>query len=240
MPVKRPWKKLLDAADTLEEEKFCLYSCHLEPTEEYLSEPIFILDGDRTKTLNKYEDLKKEGRFLRTLGGPYLGILIPRSFCASYGFPLREGFFGSDFEYMERMRLTGYKIFYVTDSIVYHRKYTVIKIKNPLYYLKLKKGTPKFLSYPVTPSWKQYYMVRNDIYFKILNNKTYNQNKSAFKTWIRALLRGIATSMFAVWAAENKFHAVKFCWLGIWDGLNHKMGKRFDPMDFQKKSLSRN
>ena len=99
-------EKLLDAADTLEEEKFCLYSCHLEPTEEHLSEPIFILDGDRTKTLSKYEDAKKEGRILRTLGGPYLGILIPRSFCASYGFPLREGFFGSDFEYMERMRLT--------------------------------------------------------------------------------------------------------------------------------------
>ena len=57
-------EKLLNAAATLEGEKFCLYSCHIEPTGEYFSEPILILGEGQTKTFDRYEDAKKEGRLL--------------------------------------------------------------------------------------------------------------------------------------------------------------------------------
>jgi len=227
-------EKLLDAADTLQGEKFYLRSYHLDPTEEFFSEPIFGFVGNEIKTFDKYEDAKKEGPLLRGQGGCSQSVLISRSFCADFGFYAKEGYFGSDFEYYDRMRLCGYKTFYVRDSIVHHRRYTTAYIKNPLHFLKLKKGTPDTLAHPVTPDWKQYYIIRNTIYFKNLNNKTYNQNRSAFKTWVKALLRGMVISLFAIWTAENKFRAVKFCGLGIWDGLIRNMGKRYDPQDFQR------
>ena len=50
----------------------------------------------------------------------------------------------------------------------------------------------------------------------------------------KALMRAILTAIFAVRTAENKFSAMKFSLLGIWDGLLQNMGKRYDPQDFQK------
>ena len=233
-PKVEALEKLLEAADTLKGEKFYLRSFYLDPTEKYFSEPIFVFVGDELKTFDAYKDAQNEGPLLKGQGGSSQSVMVSRAFCAEYGFFAREGYFGSDFEYYDRMRLCGYQAYFVRDSIVHHRRYTSVYLKNPLSFLKLKKGTPDTIAYPVTPDWKQYYMIRNAIYYQNFNNKTYNGNKSPFRTWVKALMRAILTAFFAVRTAENKFGAMKFSLLGIWDGLLKNMGKRYDPQDFQK------
>lgn len=196
---------------------YCLYSCHVERSLTYFTEPIVVIDKEKKNVISKFGDLDHSTLHEAT-GGPFLGFFLPRVAVDRIGLPNKDTFIWGDNEYFSRLREGGFRIFYDPKSLLFHPQHSLITIRIPVGLFKFSRPLWRPFSIPNGPLFKQYYGIRN---FVILGCKEGRR--------MSAIMRGVLWGIVVIAKSSNKFNAVKFVFLALWDGVCGRMLMRFRP-----------
>lgn len=224
IPRRDALASLRNSIRTLGPGGYCLYSAYVDPGETAFCEPIRMVEADREIVSQKFDELRKSKTLVQGLGGPFLGILVPRDVILTIGLPRPDTFIWGDFEYLERMRRQGIKIYYDLNSVLYHPTAAWVEWRIPVGIFTLRRPVWKTYAIPVAPPWKYYYGIRNTMDFKLRHDR-----ETKVVAHVKALFLGVLMSLLMVSNSRQKGLALKCCALGFWDALIGRMGKRFSP-----------
>jgi GT2 family glycosyltransferase len=151
------------------------------------------------------------------------GCLVSRRVVEDVGLPRADFFMDFvDQEYNLRMRRKGYEIIFVPASIIYHEigKSRVIKsrILRAIAHFATR-GRPL----AVEPPWRQYYMVRNQVYAFWHEFR----NRKAALLFTLLVVRAIIGVLLLY--HEDRAKRIGYMVLGLKDGFTGKLGKTVTP-----------
>jgi len=183
-------------------------SANVSPDNDCFTEPVCIKIGNKWKVYHRLvPDIND--KVCETIGGPNIGVFIPRSIVESIGPPRSDMVFCGEEEFNYRLKKAGYKQFRCFASIVYHKPHIFSKVK--------VLGKTRYIS--KVPPWHTYYEIRNMIFVDRLYKR---------RTALRSLFITAIDSAVKLYNSDNKlstaFHIVK----AIHDGFRGKMGMRID------------
>lgn len=139
------------------------------------------------------------------------------------GLPRKDTFIWGDYEYLARIREHGFKVFYNFASKIRHPPHPVKKILLPIGIIKLKSPIWRPFQVYLGPPWKQYYGIRNAVFFSARYKKG---TVSTIKAILGAVLR---TCILVLYEKRDRMKLIRYCLKGIVDGLRGKMGVNIKP-----------
>ena len=221
-------KLCMTTSSTSTPENLCFYSAYMSPDGKRFTEPIGIVEGNQTISYLELKEILKH-RVIEGTGGPFLGFLLPRRVVEQIGLPRNDTFIWGDYEYLFRIRESGFKIYYNFNSIIWHPPHTWKGISLPYGLFKLRRPIMRQLLVPLGPSWKEYYCFRNRVYFSIrLRKLNFLQLvKNFIKITISAFIHMLIVIYYT--SDDSRIKMAKYCLKGIWDGLWGKMGITVKP-----------
>jgi len=206
-PEKNALDNLLDAKETLfkNNEKFGIIGSVAVEKNNYSSLSwILSFNGYHYKTIFDLSDITQVDCL------PFLGVLVPKSLINEIGYPEKDIFCGiDDVEYCHRAKKIGGKIFIVKNSIIYH------PVSSESKEIKLPFNKKIFVKPSSSPPWKDYYDIRNNIFF-------IRKYKLGFKKYLSLLL----LILFSLIKRDQKIKRAKYYIKGIIDGFLNRSGKR--------------
>lgn len=202
-PDKNALKSLINSLSQHPKDKCCLVSLATDKEQKVLSWGTGVISGNKTKIYEYLSDLP-DSKYFKAPWAPFLGFLIPRLIVMSVGLPRKDYFiWGDDVEYSSRIWHSGYEIYYVRDSIIYHPIQEKIKLN--IFGRKVVLIN--------ADDWKQYYGMRNDVY-----------TLSRQKRYIDMIKRIIF--FLLVWKARGmNFRTLHFYLKGLYHGIIGRLGK---------------
>lgn len=202
----------------------CMYSVYIAPGTKNFAEPVVLMpNGEEPQRFWTIPE-EMEGCLVEGLGGPPLGLLVPRKVVDSVGFPREDVFIFGEYEYLMRIREAGFKVYYKMDSILWHPAQIYKILKLPLRLKMLGRGSI-WVDYPLYSAniWKEYYGIRNGIYFGVRAKP--RRLLSVFSlSYVLLVDMGLK-----VYYGDQKLKRLRYLLKGFWDGLWGNMGKRIDP-----------
>lgn len=207
LPEKSSLNNLLDAKETFfkNNEKIGIIGSVAMKKNNYSSLSwILSFNGYYYKTIFDLSDITQVGSL------PFLGVLISKSLINKIGYPEKDYFLWyDDVEYCYRAKKNGEKIFVVKNSIVYH------PISSETKEVKLPFNKKIFVKPSSSPPWKDYYDIRNNIFFI-----------KKYKFGIKKYLSLLFLILFSLIKRDQKIKRVKYYIKGIIDGFLNRGGKR--------------
>ncbi len=201
---------------------FCLYSVYVGPDEVRFSEPITVFVNGQKYTYLHFDDILKS-RVLQGIGGPFLGPLIPSHAIARVGLPRKDTFIWGDYEYFQRLRDGGFTIYYDFRSKIRHPIHDYKSIMLPIGMVKLKPPIWRRFNVPLGPPWKQYYGVRNEVFFAT----RYGKGGVGILKAILAVV--VKVCILVLHERGNRLEMMRWCLRGVGDGLRGRMGIGIKP-----------
>jgi GT2 family glycosyltransferase len=191
--------------------------------------PVNSLTGER------YDGSLWQGRFvalpkaLATSQEPFLidstissGCLVSRRVVKDVGLPRADFFMDFvDHEYNLRVRRNGYEIISVPASTIYHEIGESRVIKSQIIRAIARLATRGPLG--VEAPWRQYYMVRNQIYTFWHEFRNY---KALF--FVTLFVMRMIIGMF-LFNEKEKVKRIRYIILGLKDGFKGRLGKTVTP-----------
>ncbi len=224
-PRKDALASLVESIKLLGDEKSCLYSCHVENTENYFSEPIAIFDENkRVRQCFDFNEIKNLTKLVPSTGGPTLGLMVPHSVLEEVGYPNPDTFIWGDLEFLARIRRKGFSIYYDTQSIIHHPRPEWLEVKFPIGLIKLRPPLWRMYAFPKGPLWKYYYGIRNSIYSGLRY-----RNRPGFFPLFKMMCFQLLRILVLLKVEKNKLTLIKYCSWAIMDGVKGTLGKRIDP-----------
>lgn len=150
------------------------------------------------------------------------GCLVSRRVIEDVGLPRADFFMDFvDHEYNLRVRRNGYEIIYVPASIIYHEigESRVIKSRIIRAIARLATKGPLGVEAP----WRQYYMVRNQLYSFWHEFRNY-QALFFFTLLVVRMIIGIF-----LLNDKDKVKRIRYIMLGLKDGFKGKLGRTVTP-----------
>ncbi len=202
-PDRYALEALLGPLEENKQKNRCFVCLATDEKKTTLSWGIGIIHNGKTYIFEQLKDLPS-GQVLKAPWAAFIGFLIPREIIKKTGFPRREYFiWGDDVEYSLRICNSGYEIYYVKDSIIYHPVQEKIKIR--------------FLGKEIilinAEDWKQYYGIRNDVY-------TLSRQKKFIPMLKKILI------YFLVWKVRGmQLKNLHFYVKGLFHGLIGRLGR---------------
>jgi GT2 family glycosyltransferase len=204
-------------------EDYCLFTCHVNRDGTRFSEPISVVENGKVRECVVFSEVRNRS-LVETLGGPFLGVLVPRSALSRVGVPNEGMFIWGDYEYMGRLRAAGYRIFYDTGSLLVHPEHSFMSIRLPSGLWRWARPFWREYRVPRGAPWKQYYGIRNVIYYSL---------HASGQRGVGALVKVLASQMLRgamVIATEKpKGAAVRAVAWAIVDGLRANLVRRMSP-----------
>lgn len=225
---------LCGSIGSIGEERFCLYACYLDPKENKFSEQVTFIPGGRKVVITEWDEARRLGSLLEGTGGPFLGLLVPRSVVSVVGLPRPETYIWGDFEYIDRLRRAGYRIYYNTSSILRHPSAQWIEWHLPSGIWRLQRPIWRPIRLPLAPVWKQYYGIRN-----MVDHLMRSPVLPRPVGFLKALYAGTVFTLMVLSNSRKKSAALRFCFRGFRDGLLGRMGKRLTDQEVRE-SLTAN
>lgn len=202
----------------------CMYSAYVVPGTKDFSEPINLkFPGQDFKTYwSISEDI--EGAVVEGAGAPPLGLLIPRAIVAAVGLPREDVFIFGEYEYLDRIRNAGFKVFYNMKSVIRHPGHTYRFVKIPIKLKNIGKGSI-WTKYPLLSDkiWKEYYGVRNETNFIIRSNNL------GFKSKGRRIVMLLFDVSLKIFYGNQKRKRTIYLAKALTDGILGRMGRRVNP-----------
>ena len=161
-----------------------LYPAHMTHDQKYFTEPIGLIDQNKFRIVSKPSEINTT-KIYEGFCGPNIGLIVPKIIVQDVGCPNSNLFFCGEYEYLYRIKMKGYKVFYNFSSKVFHKKHSYIFQKIPLGLLKLKK--PLFVIYTISlvSPRHDYYEIRNSIYFA----RNYLIGKRLYGTYLNIFIQ---------------------------------------------------
>jgi rhamnopyranosyl-N-acetylglucosaminyl-diphospho-decaprenol beta-1,3/1,4-galactofuranosyltransferase len=228
-PEKDGLEQLCDSLPSAADEKFLLYSCYLDPREHKFCEPVTFLFDGRPVVTTDFEAMRKKGTLLESVGGPFLALFLPRSVMELVGVPRADVFIWGDFEYIERIRRAGFKVYYNTNSILYHPSKPWMEWRTPSGIWNLERPVWRPIRLPIAPLWKHYYGIRNMVDYLVRH-----AHIPTPLGLLKGLYAGFVFSLMVFSSSKRKSAALRFCYLGFRDGLMGRMGKRLSDQEVRE------
>jgi len=186
-------------------------------------------------TNERYDGCLWRGRFvalpreLATSQEPFLidstissGCLVSRRVVKDVGLPRADFFMDFvDHEYNLRVRRNGYEIMFIPASIIYHEIGESRVIKSQIIRAIARLATRGPLG--VEAPWRQYYMVRNQIYTFWHEFRNY---KALF--FVTLFVMRMIIGMF-LFNDKEKVKRIRYIILGLKDGFKGRLGKTVTP-----------
>ena len=151
------------------------------------------------------------------------GCLVNRKVIKDAGLP-RVDFFMDfvDHEYNLRVRRNGYEIIFVPASIIYHEmgKSPVVRSRIVRAIARLATRSPLVVEAP----WRQYYIVRNQVYTFWHEFRNY---KALFFSTLGAIRMIMGMLLFN---EKDKVKRIRYIILGLKDGFKGRLGKTVMPI----------
>ncbi len=227
VPAKDALLRLLESAREQPQKKRIFASCALVPDGTHFFEPVsVILAGKKFSATQSYEELCKIGELVEGHGAQWTGILFPKNALLEAGLPDPLYFtHGGSWEFFERLRKHGFRLYYHAASIVYHPT-TIIKVVSvPIWSPKEKKFfIAKFFLHNFSPPWKHYYIFRNMVYMDIIGRKTKNESM-AFVLLKLGLYYSFWAFLTGFMNRARRPQVFYYSFLGVFDGLRENMKK---------------
>jgi len=168
-----------------------------------------VIDNGRLKSINDYE-LLSDLQEVTNLA--FLGFFIHRDMVHLIGLPDPTFFIcRDDYEYCERARKCGARIFLVKNSIIIH----------PVKEISRFRFLGMDIWYRDMPPWKTYYDVRNRIFLTKVHCPSL--------LWPRTIPGMLLQSFCNVCTEKDRLRLLYAYAAGILDGLRNRRGKRFLP-----------
>ena len=181
------------------------------------TEPVMLISNGVKYSTTDYSAIAGTGLHEGD-GGPFLGFFLPRFAVEQVGLPNIDTFIWGDSEYFIRLRENGFRIFYDTNSILFHPQHSFASFRLPLGLFKISRPIWRSFSIPRGAPFKQYYGLRNSV---IIINKQ--------KGFLASLFFGMLRGVFIVIISTEKFEALTAVFWAILDGVRGKMIIRFLP-----------
>jgi rhamnopyranosyl-N-acetylglucosaminyl-diphospho-decaprenol beta-1,3/1,4-galactofuranosyltransferase len=150
------------------------------------------------------------------------GCLVSRQAITDVGLPRADFFMDFvDHEYNLRMRRAGYEIMFVPASVIYHEIGKPRVIRSPIVGAIARLFTKSPLG--VEAPWRQYYMVRNELYTFWHEFRDYR----AFFFFVLRVIRLILAML--LFNDRDKIKRIRYIISGLRDGFGGRLGKTVTP-----------
>jgi GT2 family glycosyltransferase len=157
----------------------------------------------REKWLKWTDDVLNKGT-VRLDANTFVGPLIHRNVISGIGFPDKAYFIvADDTEYTYRIS-KKYSLYLIPEAVIKHKDENVLT---------------KFGRIPLSIYWKQYYRIRNIIYFE----SKYNSRFTAFLMGLYIITR--KSLGIILHKEQKKVYRLKIVFRGVIDGLKGRMGR---------------
>jgi GT2 family glycosyltransferase len=198
---------LVSAIDTHECLREAVVWCAIvSPHDQFFAEPVCVKVEGEWKIYHEFLP-ELYDKVYETIGGSNVGLFIPRSVIEHVGLPREELVFNGEFEFNDRIKKGGFKLFRCFASIIYHERNRFSEIKI--------MGKTRFVSR--VPPWRTYYDMRNRIYIDRIQKR---------RTMLKSLLLGMIESAVWIYTSEKKISTAFYISKAVYDGLLGKMGMR--------------
>jgi len=203
----------------------CMYSAYLAHGTREFTEPAYLRshkDEEFRRFLKIPDDFA--GRTLEGCGGPPLGLLLPREVVDMVGLPRSDVFIFGEFEYLERIRAAGFSVYYTLHSVLWHPAQAIRLLRLPLRlrYLGRAGLWTEYVFYTAS-IWKEYYGIRNMLFFNLRRAPTKPWNKASI------VYAAVVDAALKVYYGDARLKRIYYLSKAIFDGCLGNMGKRVNP-----------
>lgn len=202
----------------------CMYSAYLVHGTRNFTEPVPLACGSRGFQTYLTIPNGADAKLVEGVGGPPLGLLIPRNVIEKVGFPREDIFIFGEYEYLIRIREAGFKVYYRMDSIVWHPGQNIRMLKLPLRLKYFGRGE-MWVDYPFYTAkiWKEYYGIRNYVFLSL------RSRPRRCLSMLLIIYVALVDAGLKIYYGDQKFKRTGYLLRGLFDGICGNMGKRVEP-----------
>jgi rhamnopyranosyl-N-acetylglucosaminyl-diphospho-decaprenol beta-1,3/1,4-galactofuranosyltransferase len=183
-----------------------VWSANVTPGSQFFTEPVCIKVDGEWKIYHEFLS-ELNNKIYEGIGGPNIGVYIPRKVIEKIGPPRSDMIFCGEDEFIYRVKRGGISIYRCFTSIVYHKKHDFFKIK--------MMGKTRYVS--KAPPWHTYYEMRNRIYTDLSYKR---------RTFLKSLLYTVVDSMIKLYICDDKITTFFYISRAVYDGIFRHTGMR--------------